>query len=88
LSKIPFACYFDRLLAEVPATPKPGYGNCRACGNRGKTKPRFSTVPTALGKLDQECRVSHSSHSPYGWHKLKQAKQPNQNQEMIARERI
>jgi hypothetical protein len=31
-----------------------------------KTNRVFPTVPTALGKLDQERRVSHSSHSPYG----------------------
>jgi hypothetical protein len=32
----------------------------------GKNKLRFSPVPTALGKLDQERRVFHSYHSPYG----------------------
>jgi len=35
----------------------------------GKTKVPFFPVPTALGKLDQERQVSHSSHSPYGWYK-------------------
>ena len=33
----------------------------------GKNKVRFPPVPTALGKLDQERRVFHSYHSPYGW---------------------
>jgi hypothetical protein len=35
------------------------------CGNRGKTKKQFSTVPTSLGKLSAKSarRVFHSSHS-------------------------
>jgi hypothetical protein len=45
---------------------KPGYGNCRAM-ETGKNKVRFSSVPTALRKLDQERRVFHSYHSPYDW---------------------
>ena len=35
-----------------------------------KTNCMFSTVPTALGKLSfrfAPFRVSHSSHSPYGY---------------------
>lgn len=35
-----------------------------ALWERRKNKVRFSSVPTALGKLDQERRVSHSYHSP------------------------
>jgi hypothetical protein len=38
-----------------------------ALWERRKNKVRFSSVPTALGKLDQERRVFHSYHSPYGW---------------------
>jgi len=33
----------------------------------GKNKLRFSSVPTALGKLDQKRRVFHSYHSLYDW---------------------
>jgi hypothetical protein len=38
-----------------------------ALWKRRKNKVRFSSVPTALGKLDPERRVSHSYHSPYDW---------------------
>jgi hypothetical protein len=48
----------------------PGYGNCRAM-ETGKNRVRFSSVPTALGKLDQERRVFHSYHSPYDWIHIK-----------------
>ena len=37
----------------------------------GKNKVRFPPVPTAQGKLDQERRVFHSYHSPYGWIRIK-----------------
>ena len=59
---------------------KPGYGNCRAM-ETGKNKVRFSSVPTALGKLDQERRVFHSYHSPYGgiYIKAKTTKTQNKN---------
>jgi len=42
-----------------------------ALWERRKNKVRFSSVPTALGKLDQERRVSHSYHSPYDWINIK-----------------
>jgi hypothetical protein len=46
----------------------------------GKNKVRFSPVPTALGKLDQERRVFHSYHSPYDWiYESKTMKTQNKN---------
>jgi hypothetical protein len=48
-----------------------------------KNKARFSSVPTALGKLDQERRVSHSYHSPYDWINIK-VDMKNLNKNVIA----
>jgi hypothetical protein len=49
----------------------------------GKNKLRFSPVPTALGKLDQERRVFHSYHSPYGWTYIKAKTLKTQNKTTI-----
>jgi hypothetical protein len=65
-NEVRFVCYFAKLLAEVLRQTKTALWKLPRPGNGGKTKCRSSTVPTALGKLDQERRVSHSSHSPYG----------------------
>jgi hypothetical protein len=49
-----------------------------------KNKVRFPSVPTALGKLDQERRVSHSYHSPYDWIYIKAKTMKTQNKNALS----